>query len=79
MHYVRPVQRHMQQEKQHEQEFQSAFVGGRRCRARSVDPSDSGFGAVLPGSVYGPYYNPHTMNNGTGTVPDSERDPHNDR
>ncbi len=31
------------------------------------------------GSVYGPYYNPHTMNNGTGTVPDSERDPHNDR
>jgi hypothetical protein len=31
------------------------------------------------GSVYGPYYNPHTMNNGTGTVSDSQRDPHNDR
>jgi len=36
------------------------------------------------GSVYGPLYNPsynppYTFNNGTGTVPDSARDPHNDR
>jgi hypothetical protein len=31
------------------------------------------------GSVYGPYYNPHYQSNGTGTVPDWNRDPHNDR
>jgi hypothetical protein len=31
------------------------------------------------GSIYGPYYNPHTQSNGTGTVTDSNRDPHNDR
>jgi hypothetical protein len=36
------------------------------------------------GSVYGPYYNPsysppYLTSNGTGTVADSQRDPHNDR
>jgi hypothetical protein len=36
------------------------------------------------GSVIGPYYNPsynapYVLNNSTGTVPDSARDPHNDR
>jgi hypothetical protein len=35
--------------------------------------------AQYRGSVYGPYYNPHIPNNGTGTVPDWNRDPHNDR
>jgi hypothetical protein len=31
------------------------------------------------GSVNGPYWNPHYQDNGTGTVPDWNRDPHNDR
>jgi len=31
------------------------------------------------GSVYGPRHNPHYMSNGTGTVTDWNRDPHNDR
>jgi hypothetical protein len=31
------------------------------------------------GSVYGPYYNTHAQSNGTGTVTDANRDPHNDR
>jgi|HubBroStandDraft_4_1064222.scaffolds.fasta_scaffold884689_1 hypothetical protein len=30
-------------------------------------------------SVQGPYWNRHIQNNGTGTVPDGLRDPHNDR
>jgi hypothetical protein len=33
----------------------------------------------IQGSVYGPYYNPHYQSNGTGTVTDWNRDPHNDR
>lgn len=33
----------------------------------------------IQGSVYGPYYNPHYQDNGTGTVTDWNRDPHNDR
>lgn len=35
--------------------------------------------SVPRGSVYGPYYNPHYQTNGTGTVTDWNRDPHNDR
>jgi hypothetical protein len=33
----------------------------------------------IQGSVYGPLYNLHYQSNGTGTVPDWNRDPHNDR
>jgi ABC-type oligopeptide transport system substrate-binding subunit len=45
--------------------------------AQTTPPPGQGY--VRHGSVYGPLYNPHNYSNGTGSVSDADRDPHNDR
>jgi hypothetical protein len=55
----------------------SAFGGA--VLALSILSTAASAAQAVRGSVYGPYYNPHYQSNGTGTVPDWNRDPHNDR